>query len=222
MTDVPPISADQIRIRKLFPTPLVLIQHPEAVSLNDRLRKVILAHEASHAGVSHSNDGGWQSTDDFVGWAGEAGSELLAFVKQAANTISTVWDPVNGLFEANIDWTYNAWANVNRSGHANAAHTHPGSYWTSVYWVDDGGAGDNPRLGGQLELIDPRGAMPAMLSPHLRAKIEDCLTAGFTEEVTPRSGTLALFPSWLYHSVTRFRGERPRISIAINLAPPMG
>jgi hypothetical protein len=40
-------------------------------------------------------------------------------------------------------WRVNAWANVNRSGHGNEFHTHPGCVWSAVYYVDDGGAGES-------------------------------------------------------------------------------
>jgi len=40
---------------------------------------------------------------------------------------------------------------VNRSGHGNEYHSHPGSYWSGVYYVDDGGIAADPSLGGELE-----------------------------------------------------------------------
>jgi hypothetical protein len=36
--------------------------------------------------------------------------------------------------------------------------------------------------------------------------------------VTPEAGTMVLFPSWLIHSVTAYRGNRPRVSVAFNFA----
>ena len=50
------------------------------------------------------------------------------------------------------------WANVNRAGHGNEFHSHPGSFWSGVYYVDDGGIGADPSLGGELEFMDPRAA----------------------------------------------------------------
>jgi len=60
-------------------------------------------------------------------------------------------------------------------------------------------------VSSSLLLLDPEGR---------RA----CLSAGRGEVVTPQAGTMILFPSWLIHSVTRFRGTRPRISVAFNVA----
>ncbi len=43
-------------------------------------------------------------------------------------------------------------------GHGNEFHSHPGSFWSGVYYVDDGGIAADPALGGELEFMDPRGA----------------------------------------------------------------
>ena len=39
----------------------------------------------------------------------------------------------------------------NRSGHGNEFHSHPGSFWSGVYYVDDGGIAADPSLGGELD-----------------------------------------------------------------------
>ena len=40
------------------------------------------------------------------------------------------------------------WANINRKGEGNAFHSHPGAFWSGVYYVDDGGIVADPSLGG--------------------------------------------------------------------------
>jgi uncharacterized protein (TIGR02466 family) len=210
------VDAGQIKINKLFATPVASLQHPDFQRLNAELRETILAREATQASTDHSNEGGWQSTDDFAQWAGDAGAELLAFAQELANQLSAVNSPEHGLIEAKLTWTCAAWANINRSGHGNGVHGHPGAYWSAVYWVDDGGRGDDDTWGGELEFVDPRGVMPTLLYPALRMRIEGCLTAGFMSKMAPTAGTLVMFPSWLLHSVKPHRGDRPRISIAFN------
>lgn len=213
-------ACDEPRVTNLFPTPLIRVRHPDAVALNRRLLSVILQQEKTDPGVTHSNDGGWQSLDDFTDWAGADGKRLVDFARAFANRISAVSDPRRGLLECELDWSCNAWANINRSGHANAPHTHPGAYWSGVYYVDDGAGGDMAEQGGELEFMDPRGAMPNMLAPDLKMKVAGCLSAGLSHLVTPQSGTLVMFPSWLMHAVRRYSGARPRVSIAMNFALP--
>lgn len=214
----PRVNAELIKITRLFVTPLASLVYPDHQALNEALRAVILRRAAEDQGTVRSNEGGWQSTDDFAEWAGEAGAQLVSFAQAFANELSAVNTPEHGLVEAHLKWNYNAWANVNRRGDVNALHGHPGSFWSGVYWVDDGGRDENPDIGGLLEFLDPRGLMPTLLNPALRMRIEGCLGAGSMSTFAPSTGTLVMFPSWLLHGVRRYNGDRPRISIAFNFS----
>jgi uncharacterized protein (TIGR02466 family) len=110
------------------------------------------------------------------------------------------------------------WANVNRSGHGNEFHSHPGAFWSAVYYVDDGGIDADPSLGGELEFMDPRGPLPAMNAPHLGYAMPGGLTGGATERIRPRAGRLVMFPAWMIHQVRPYQGTAERISIAFNLS----
>jgi uncharacterized protein (TIGR02466 family) len=116
-----------------------------------------------------------------------------------------------------VTWRGNMWANINRTGHGNEFHSHPGAYWSAVYYVDDGGIDDDPSLGGELEFMDPRGPLPAMNAPHLGFAMPGGLSAGATERVRPKAGRLVLFPAWMLHQVRPYRGTAERISVALNL-----
>jgi len=43
-------------------------------------------------------------------------------------------------------------------------------------------------------------------------------SAGGARTLTPKPGMMILFPSWLSHAVTPYRGTRPRISVAFNFS----
>jgi hypothetical protein len=206
----------------LFATPLVSLDVPDAAALNVELRQVIERREKSHPGTQHSNLGGWQSSWDMDRWGGAPAIKLLAIGRNLANRMTTDRKGVPGSgphpgFFA-VTWHGNMWANVNRTGHANEFHSHPGAYWSGVYYVDDGGIADDPTLGGELEFMDPRGPLPAMNAPHLAFAMPGGLSAGATERVPPRSGRLVMFPSWGMHQVRPYRGTAERISVAFNLS----
>ena len=150
-------------IRGVFPTPVIECVLPDAQSLNAELKRVILGREQSNKGTRHSNLGGWQSDWEMERWGGEAFKVVLEAVRAVAAQITTdrMGQP------ASVNWHANAWANINRDGHGNEFHTHPGAYWSASYYVDDGGAADEPSLGGEFEIQDPRGVAPAMLAPDL-------------------------------------------------------
>ena len=209
------LNAVDFRMLQLFPTPVAVAPVNEAGPLNDALRECILQHRGTCDSVDRSNDGGWQSADDFASWSGVAGAQLLEVARRLADQLTSVQTDA-GLKRLAPVWKINAWANVNESGDANHAHHHPASYWSGVYWVDAGGTGTQ---GGQFEMMDPRGILPCFLAPQLHYAVSGCLSAGLSEFLVPCAGTMIMFPSWLVHAVRRYRGKGSRISIAFNFSP---
>jgi len=209
-------EAGSVAAGLIFPTPLVSARLDGHADLNRTLSGTILAREQIERGVSVSNEGGWHSLE-FQSWCGSEGEAVLAAARDLVERM-TVMDNGGGFAPARLGWTVTAWANVNRAGHLNRPHGHGGAYWSGVYWVEDGGAAEDPALGGLLELSDPRGILPLMTAPHLRFALDDCLSDGAARTVRPQAGTMLLFPSWLVHAVTPYRGTHPRISIAFNFA----
>ena len=209
----------QISVQQLFATPVAVARLPDAAALCATLKQVILARAEQEPSNDHSNLGGWQSSWDILDWGGPAMTQLMDAAKGMATRLTV--RRADGK-PAGVTWAHNAWANVNRRGNANEAHTHPGSVWSVVYWVDDGGASANPALGGGFEIHDPRGVAPAMLAPDLVPAVPGGPSFGATELVQPSAGDLIMFPSWLSHSVRPYLGDGVRISIAINLWPAGG
>lgn len=201
--------------RHLFATPFVTdrLQSPEGLRV---LREAILAEQRrDEAGIQISNIGGWHSNTQMVDWGGEA-ARALAY---KAMTMADALTLDAGSPEASrYDWAPEMWANVSRKGDANFHHTHPGSYWSAVAYVDDGYEGsDDPALGGELQLLDPRMPMVRMTAPDLRLREADGTAQVSEPMIRPSSGLIVMFPSWLQHGVRPFAGEGTRISIAINL-----
>lgn len=205
-------------VRPRFATPVIECDLPDPGPLNAELKRVILDREAADPGTQHSNLGGWQSSWDFEDWGGEAARTLSAAVRSIASEFTRDREGK----AVNVRWLTNAWANVNRTGHGNEFHTHPGAYWSASYYVDDGGIGGNPSLGGEFEIQDPRGVAPVMLAPHLTFAMPDGQSVGASELIRPRAGMMLIFPSWLSHAVRPYRGNAIRISVAINLTPIPG
>jgi uncharacterized protein (TIGR02466 family) len=203
----------EINIRGLFATPVAAVELPDAEARNAELRQIILDHRASHPSVQASNAGGWHSDRAIAEWGGPRIGEILAAARHVANQMTA--DRTGQSVRPN--WSVQAWANVNGPGDANICHYHPGSFWSGTYYVDDGGCADDPSLGGEFEMIDPRGPGPGMYAPGLKFAGEDGASVGSGETIRPRPGLLFLFPSWLFHQVRPYRGRDLRISIAFNL-----
>lgn len=198
----------------LFPTPIIHFEVPGSAELNAELKAVIARQEKNDVGTEHSNIGGWQSSWDMDKWGGMPAVRLLAYARNSASraTCNRQGQPVV------ISWKANMWANVNRAGHGNEFHSHPGSFWAGVYYVDDGGIHADPSLGGELEFMDPRAPGVAMYAPQLAFNVPGGLSVGANEVVRPRSGLMVLFPAWVLHQVRPYKGNAERISIAFNLS----
>ena len=117
----------RIDVTPLFATPVAATELPDAAALNRELRAAIAARERSHPGEQHSNLGGWQSSWDMEAWGGAPAARLLAAARAIADriTVDRAGRPVS------IAWRANMWANVNRAGHGNEFHAHPGSFWSA-------------------------------------------------------------------------------------------
>ena len=196
----------------LFATPLMIATLPEAQAINTELKRIILVREAASESAQRSNVGGWQSPWDMHQWGGEPIQRVLRFVRAIVEQ-STV-DRAGSRHE--IAWRVNCRANVLRQGHGNQFHTHPGALWSATYYVDDGGTGADPSLGGEFEVQDPRGVATVMYVPYLTFAGEDGAALGEAQRLRPQSGMALVFPSWLSHGVRPYRGTRERITIAIN------
>src|ERR1700680_718222 len=126
-------------IKSLFPTPLIRVDIDDGGGMAAELSRVILEHEAATPGTAHSNDGGWQSMDDFSEWSGPSGALLLSAVRETVNGLTGYFDG-GTLNRGQFDWKVQAWANINRSGAGNLTHFHPGAFWSAVFYVDEGGS----------------------------------------------------------------------------------
>lgn len=211
------IDPNHIEIHRLFATPLATIEVPAVSGFNEALADYILVRQGNETSEQHSNVGGWQSSPDLGNCDSPAVKSLIDFSRSFVDKL-TALNSVHGLTEVTHTWKVEGWANVNFPGCTNALHAHPGAFWSVVYWVDDGHDSSGKDNGGKLEFYDPRGILPAMYSPALRFRIEGCLNAGYTQIITPITGHLVAFPSWLLHSVSTYLGTRPRISIALNFS----
>ncbi len=204
----------KVDLQALFATPIAIARLPSPNDLNDRLRTIILAREQQTATTAHSNRGGWQSTWDFGEWADEPGRRLLQFGQALADRLTRHRSGQ----QVHLDWTVNAWANINRAGHGNEFHTHPGALWSGVYYVDDGGTANDPTLGGELEVQDPRGVATVMYRPDLVPAVPDAASMGASQTLPARAGNMVMFPSWLSHCVRPYHGTGTRISVAMNFS----
>jgi uncharacterized protein (TIGR02466 family) len=201
----------------LFETPLIISEIPNAADLNRALVAVIAERrQADPEGLAISNRIGWHSDTSMLEWGGEPAHRLMDHLIATANRYT---QDIGGDGRRRFIWVPEMWANVSGKGASNQLHAHPGSFWSSVYYVDDGYGGSKDRgLGGELEIEDPRLPMVNMEAPDLRFRPSKAAPPVEHEVlIRPANGRLLIFPGWLRHAVKPYFGEGTRISIAMNL-----
>lgn len=202
-------------VRRLFSTPLA-IEMVDDAALHAELRTAIVAERTRDpAGIVQSNLGGWHSNTGMLEWGGEPAKVLAKRAVAMADRLTVDRKSPDA---SRFGWAAEMWANVCARGHANQYHVHPGCYWSAVFYLDDGyGGSDDPALGGELQLQDPRMPAVRMAAPDLVMREADGSMQHNELTVRPRTGLMVLFPAWLQHAVRPYLGGGERVTIAINL-----
>jgi uncharacterized protein (TIGR02466 family) len=200
------ISFDTTRnVLTAFPTPIINTAVANSETLNEGLRRIVLAKESENPGLDLSNMGGWHSEADLLKWPEPEIKALASFIDTLVRQMAGV---AVGMDAWKGKMTYEAWANVNRRGHHNRMHNHPGAHWSGIYYVDPGDRDPSDGDSGKIEFPDPRSFAQMTTIPG----------NPFGRQLTfrPRAGQILIFPSFLNHTVHTYDGEGARISIAFN------
>ncbi|MEI9995512.1 MAG: putative 2OG-Fe(II) oxygenase [Rhizomicrobium sp.] len=206
------MAASKPQIRSLFATPVAIHFLPVAQDVNATLRPVIV----ERAGTGTRGQG-WRSEGDCAAWTGESLQTLFRVARDLADSLTST--RTGG--RVTLPWKIEAIACLRQKGEYRESIARPGAYWSGVYYVDDGYAkSDDEALGGECELADPRGPLPAMVAPGLAFRVPGGLTAGQIEIIRPQSGMIVLHPSWLARGERRYDGEHQRVAIEFDMSVP--
>lgn len=205
------------QVRNIFATPVCVHFLPIATEANAELRPLIVERAQANGSGNASRGQGWRSANDFESWGGPHAATLLRVVRELADSLTAT----RAGARVSLDWKTAAAAAVRQPGEYQELSARPGGFWSGLYYVDDGyQKSDDQAHGGDCELADPRGALPAMIAPHLGFRVPNGLTAGRAEMIRPQSGMIILHPSWVARGERRFDGHGPRITIEFDLAVP--
>ena len=195
---------DQDGFHQLWPTPLLKRRIPGHEAANAELLQVIRAEEAKRSDLTTDYRGGNLLTLEHP---------VCHWLKACIN--KTVIDYLRhcGL-NYQVDWSLQAWPNVNRLGDYHDPHNHPHAYLSGTYYVSVPermaplGTRRDVRPGA-ITFYDPRGAanMTAIRGdPQIEAE--------FT--LRPRPGEILLWPAFLTHFVHPNLSEEERVSVSFN------
>ena len=187
----------------LFPTVVVPVNFPDCAKVNEGLIKLArkMQEQDGKAKLNHNHSGknSWQSMREIHKIEDPAMKEWVESLNPLLNDWAKEILEEEG-FELVID---SAWFNINPPGGENKPHTHPGSNWSGVYYVD------KPEGSGNLQLYDPITQRHPLREPRNK-------TRKSMMDIKLVTGGLIMFPAWLQHSVEVNTCKNDRISISFN------
>ena len=198
----------------LFETPVAYATVTQAEDLSRDLLAAIELRRSQTPGIKRSNEGGWHSDTEMLQWGGAAAQKLADTAIGVAKKMSHF----EGAGVEDFDWQASMWANVTEAGGLNSLHAHPGNLWAAVYYLDLGRQAEGEQdSGGNFYLEDPRFPLAAMHNPGFRLLDGQGRPQQVQTQLKLSEGNMIVFPAWLRHGVQVYRGDKQRISIAINI-----
>jgi uncharacterized protein (TIGR02466 family) len=192
-------------IQPLFYSPLSVFQLENHEALNAKLLSETAIRQTTSPGLQRSNVRGWHSEDDLFERTEPGHQDLCRYIIEAIRICTVKVSPGFDFGQHGIK--IEGWVNILSPGGLNSPHDHPGWVWSGCYYIKVP-AGDSERS-GNIEFIDPRLNVQA-------ATVEGATCFASKFAITPRSGLLLIFPSYLQHWVYPNESEEERVTVAFN------
>ena len=187
-----------------FSTPVWIDQINDYEIINDDLKNYIYQErEKNPDGVKKSNVKGWHSEGFDL-----KNESLKRFINEISNNIGTAVKDMGWDLETQLVRITNMWAIINKDRAFNERHHHGNSSLSAAYYVK---AEENS---GDIIFFDPRQANVFHHPTSREANSLNCQV----QSVSPKAGTLVLFPSYLEHKVDENLSNEERIVVSFNIS----
>ena len=207
-----PAPALKVGILPLFSTWIYQCENGP-IHLNSDLEELTRKlREDPKNSIRRTNAGGWHYAFDLFELKEPIVEEFRSQMEQHVQAFLNYFRPEER--KKKDRFLLRGWINVNRANDSNMLHSHPGCFLSATYYVNVPAG----MKGGEIYFRDPRGPAVAMYeTPGIELP---WIGSGVGIPITPATGKLLIFPSWLEHRVERFEGSGERISIAFNASNP--
>jgi uncharacterized protein (TIGR02466 family) len=206
------MSDSPYTVETLFVTRLYRADLADKAGLNQELLATSLTAAAD-------DDAGrnWSEANGYPGYTSYASLNDLGWRFPAVKTLIKQLDKHAKSFAKLLEWELgerklvldSLWINVLEPGGFHSGHIHPGSVISGTYYVSV------PEDASAIIFEDPR--LPRMMAAPPKKK-KAAREQQMFAAVTPMSGTLLLWESWMHHAVPLNRANAERISISFNYA----
>ena len=187
-----------------FSTPVWIDQINNFETINNELKNYIYEEkEKNPDGVKKSNVNGWHSEGFDL-----KNERLKKFTNEISNNIGAAIKDMGWDLETQLVKITNMWAIINKDRAFNERHHHGNSSLSAAYYVKA------EKNSGDIIFFDPR---QANVFHHPASKEANSLNCQ-VQSVTPKAGTLVLFPSYLEHKVDENLSNAERIVVSFNIS----
>lgn len=201
-------------------TPIIRRQERQpGDAANEALKALILDNESKERRQSNSpqplHRDVFESTFDFLDWPEPPTLALKQLIhRRLAEAILKI-SKVSQQQLMKFRIVCESWFHVTRAGGYVRSHNHPQHSWSAIYCVDPGD--EEPEYdhdAGYIQFFDPR--VNADMFLDLANSEMDSRYNFHSLRFRPSMGDLILFPSYVWHAVEPYHGQRPRITVAAN------
>ena len=191
--------------KQLWPTQFMQVQLPGNDAANPLLADLVLASNAERDDMTAQYLDGNLFAMDHPG---------VIWLRQCCNQAITDYARNLGI-EYDLEWSIQAWANVNMKGDYHNLHNHPHSWLSGTYYiaVPDQSAAEQYRS-------DLNFAAISFYDPRPQANMNAIRDDGQVDpeyRVLPQAGDMFLWPSFLHHFIHPNGVDAPRLSISFNV-----
>jgi len=187
-----------------FSTPIWINQINNHESINIELKNYIYKEKEKYPeGNKKSNVNGWHSNDFDL-----KNENLKNFISAISKNLETAIKDMSWDLESQLVKITTMWAIINNKDAFNEKHHHGNSALSAAYYVK---AAKNA---GDIVFFDPR---QANVFHHPFSKEVNNINAQ-VQSITPKAGTLVLFPSYLEHKVNPNLSNEERIVVSFNVS----
>ena len=187
-----------------FSTPVWTEQINDFEIINNELTNYIhQEQEKNPIGIKKSNINGWHSEGFDL-----KNENLKKFINEISVNIGAAVKDMEWDLETQLVRITQMWAIINKEGAFNERHHHGNSSLSAAYYVKA------EKNAGDIIFFDPRQANVFHHPTSTKANSLNCQV----QSITPKAGTLVLFPSYLEHKVGENLSNEERIVVSFNIS----
>ncbi len=212
----------QINIQPAFAVPFGSTRLENAAELNQALKALFLTREQDGKKYRNPNQNSvvsdelFESHFDLFKWPEECIGTLRDFMTDGVLETIGMLNQYKRSRVAEFDVYADAWFHITRKHGYFTNHNHPMATWSAVYCVDDGEAeGESLDESGVTRFFHPNSAASMYMDPGILNMTQGPF--GFSHRCYKlKAGEMVIFPSWVYHEVSPYKGTGTRITVAVN------